>query len=359
LNSNESENEKKTDDATASVSSAFYRFELKKRRKAKEEMPEETFQGTVSMRSSVNAHIQIACELCVNVLLITLVEIASTEVNNNSSPTKREGGNKVSDKQGVEQAVVPKRRKLKIKWKEIGDILSLKNEAGEIETVVLVLLGGHTIKSIRYSKISFNYYISGYYIRHVKCGMTYFHVLVAGFWETHLIQRIMKMDNFQTGASSEDCLNYYLETIKYLRYGDETDPQKSIEKFLDVLSDFSSEVIINMKLKTITLSNIDLFAILLNIINLISGRKDTTLNTKIVIDKSWEALFPVNTEIGKTNLGKSEEIQKALLEVVNNRLEVIEKCLEVRLQYLYVFFFYFVNLLPFNRRCMLFSLEAN
>jgi hypothetical protein len=301
-------------------------------------MPEETFQGTVSMRSQVNAHIQIACELCVNVLAITLLEIAATEVNNNSSPTKREGGNTVSDKQGVEQSVAPKRRKLKIKWKEIGDILSLKNQAGEIETVVLVLMGGHTRKNNRYSKYSCHYSLSGYYIRHIKCGMTYFHVLITGFWETHLIQRMMKMDNFQTGASSEDCLNYYLETIKYLRYGDETDPQRSIEKFLDVLSDFSSEVIINMKLKTITLSNIDLFAILLNIINLISGRKDTTMNTKIVIDKSWEALFPVNTEIGKTNLGKSEEIQKALLELVNNRLEVIEKCLEVKLHDLFISF---------------------
>jgi hypothetical protein len=156
--------------------------------------------------------------------------------------------------------------------------------------------------------------------------MKHFHVLISGFWETHLIQRTLKLENFQVDAPSEDCLEYYLETMKYLRYGDQGEA-KSIAKFLEVISDFSSEVLINMNLKSITLSNVDMFVILTNIINFLLGNGTNPLISKYVIDESWEDLFP-NEEIGKTKVGKGEEVQKALRDIINQRLRIIDKCLE-------------------------------
>jgi hypothetical protein len=177
----------------------------------------------------------------------------------------------------------------------------------------------------------------------IETGLSHFNLVLCGLWETVLIRRCMQLEDFQLVSPKDDCMEYFQEIVRYLRYGsqEENDEGKftmsrKYESFLETLSDFSSEVIINMNLKTIALSNLDIFVLLINIIRLLIGLTPLSTEADCVVNPTWKELFP--DEVLKGNLSKNGEVMKSLKSIVYNRMKIIDKILEVCFAFLIIRF---------------------
>jgi hypothetical protein len=98
---------------------------------------EDRYHGVIAMKSPSRSHTEILCEINVTVTGLVVVEAWKEEIQVNQNRFDQLFEQQIQIQKSPKQR--PKRRKLRVEWKEILDLLPFYNDSHEIEYIILVV----------------------------------------------------------------------------------------------------------------------------------------------------------------------------------------------------------------------------